>query len=217
LHASTIRSLTTNYSKYLDSHLKPYQCRNTDCKESRFSSNACLFRHEREAHGMHGHGENPHACWFPNCDRAQPGNGFPRRWNLGDHMKRVHDFDMTQMDSSPPRSSSISTSAQVQSSRKRRTPGSAESARMKRHGSSHARAELVNSPTARRDTTRPAPETQAYYNTMTEINPGDGCGYNDVQVLMGDVHMLDQVSYHPQTGYFPRRYVSDDPRMVRVR
>ena len=41
---------------------------------------------------MHGHGEKPHLCYFPECERSQPGNGFPRRWNLGDHMKRMHDY-----------------------------------------------------------------------------------------------------------------------------
>ena len=41
---------------------------------------------------MHGHGEKPHLCSFPDCDRSVLGNGFPRRWNLFDHMKRVHDY-----------------------------------------------------------------------------------------------------------------------------
>jgi hypothetical protein len=130
-------------------------------------------------------------------------------------MKRVHDFDMTQMDTSPTGSSPIST-AHVQSSRKRRTSGSAESARMKRHGSSQARAEQVKPPTARRDATRTVPDTQAYYNTMVEISPVDGRDYNDAQMFMGDMHMLDQVPYHPQKSYFPRRYTSDDQRVVRV-
>lgn len=39
---------------------------------------------------MHGHGDKPHLCHFPECERSTPGNGFPRRWNLRDHMKRVH-------------------------------------------------------------------------------------------------------------------------------
>lgn len=62
------------------------------CAESQFSSAACRLRHEREAHGMHGHGERPYMCKFEGCDRASYGNGFPRRWNLNDHMKRVHDY-----------------------------------------------------------------------------------------------------------------------------
>lgn len=53
-------------SKYLDSHLKPYRCKVPACMDAQlqFSSNACLFRHEREAHGFHGHGDNPHLCLF---------------------------------------------------------------------------------------------------------------------------------------------------------
>ncbi len=78
-------------SKHLDSHLKPYRCKVSSCVAVPFSSTACLLRHEREAHGMHGHGEKPHLCWFQDCDRSVSGNGFPRRWNLFDHMKRVHD------------------------------------------------------------------------------------------------------------------------------
>jgi hypothetical protein len=84
-------------SKFLDSHLRPYTCThaatNKDCEDLRFSSNACLFRHQREAHGMHNHGMHPYLCDFPDCERAKPGNGFPRRWNRRDHMKRVHGYD----------------------------------------------------------------------------------------------------------------------------
>jgi hypothetical protein len=39
---------------------------------------------------MHGHGEKPFLCTFKGCERGAPGNGFPRHWNLCDHMKRVH-------------------------------------------------------------------------------------------------------------------------------
>lgn len=85
-------SLTKRCSKHLDSHLKPYRCKVSSCVSVPFSSTACLLRHEREAHGMHGHGEKPHLCRFSTCERSQPGNGFPRRWNLGDHMKRMHEY-----------------------------------------------------------------------------------------------------------------------------
>lgn len=39
---------------------------------------------------MHGHGDKPYLCTHEGCDRAVSGNGFPRHWNLMDHMKRVH-------------------------------------------------------------------------------------------------------------------------------
>lgn len=73
--------------------MKPYRCKNLDCAKHQFSSTACLLRHEREAHGLHGHGDKPYACLFQDCDRHFPGNGFPRRWNLYDHMKRCHQYE----------------------------------------------------------------------------------------------------------------------------
>lgn len=78
------------HSKFVDSHLKPYRCKVESCENARFSSTACLLRHEREAHAMHGHGDKPYLCTYEGCDRAVPGNGFPRNWNLRDHMRRVH-------------------------------------------------------------------------------------------------------------------------------
>lgn len=39
---------------------------------------------------MHGHGDKPYLCTYEGCDRAVPGCGFPRNWNLRDHMRRVH-------------------------------------------------------------------------------------------------------------------------------
>jgi len=84
--------LKCNYDKYVDSHLRPFRCKVTACVGVQFSSTACLLRHEREAHGMHGHGSKPHLCTYPDCERSIPGNGFPRRYNLFDHMKRVHDY-----------------------------------------------------------------------------------------------------------------------------
>ncbi|KAI9046677.1 hypothetical protein LZ554_009417 [Drepanopeziza brunnea f. sp. 'monogermtubi'] len=82
--------LKCNYDKFVDSHLKPYKCKVVACKDLQFSSTACLLRHEREAHAMHGHGDKPFACTYDGCERGVPGNGFPRHWNLRDHMKRVH-------------------------------------------------------------------------------------------------------------------------------
>lgn len=78
--------------------MKPYRCKNISCENARFSSTACLLRHEREAHAMHGHGDKPYLCPHPECDRAHPGFGFPRQWNLKDHMRRVHHDDGSQLE-----------------------------------------------------------------------------------------------------------------------
>jgi hypothetical protein len=58
---------------------------------------------------MHGHGARPHLCHFRDCERAVPGHGFPRRYNLFDHMKRVHQYDGPTTESSP-----TTTSGQIQ-------------------------------------------------------------------------------------------------------
>ncbi|KAJ4305855.1 hypothetical protein N0V90_001387 [Kalmusia sp. IMI 367209] len=83
-------TLKCNYDKYVDSHLKPFRCKDARCESIPFSSTACLLRHEREAHGLHGHGARPNLCHFVECERSLPGHGFPRRYNLFDHMRRVH-------------------------------------------------------------------------------------------------------------------------------
>lgn len=106
--------LTTD-SKFVDSHLKPYRCKVASCSAAKFSSTACRLRHEREAHGLHGHGDKPYSCNYTGCERSLPGNGFPRQWNLKDHMKRVHN-DTGCPDVSPPPAAQPQTK-----SRKRKT------------------------------------------------------------------------------------------------
>ncbi|XEU97066.1 hypothetical protein FSHL1_002352 [Fusarium sambucinum] len=107
--------LKCNYDKFVDSHLKPYRCKAESCEGARFSSTACLLRHEREAHGLHGHGDKPFLCVYEGCERAVHGNGFPRQWNLRDHMKRVHN-DHGSSSGSP-----TTGSAQPAKGRKRKT------------------------------------------------------------------------------------------------
>ncbi|KAJ5930091.1 hypothetical protein N7466_005584 [Penicillium verhagenii] len=135
------------YSKYLDSHLKPYRCKIPVCMDGqlRFSSNACLFRHEREAHGLHGHGDNPHLCLWEGCERSVPGYGFPRRWNLYDHMRRVHDYVSSERHSSPEISPAVTVPAKKKDStpsttgRKRRSvTGPTPAPTMKRTRSIHS-------------------------------------------------------------------------------
>ncbi|PVH78148.1 hypothetical protein DL98DRAFT_636213 [Cadophora sp. DSE1049] len=94
--------LKCNYDKFVDSHLQPYRCKLASCQDLKFSSTACLLRHEREAHGLHGHGDKPFLCTYEGCERGIPGNGFPRHWNLRDHMKRVHDNPGSRYNSRTP-------------------------------------------------------------------------------------------------------------------
>ncbi|KAL8329502.1 hypothetical protein RB597_004984 [Gaeumannomyces tritici] len=124
--------LKCNYDKFVDSHLKPYRCKLESCENARFSSTACLLRHEREAHGMHGHGDKPFMCTYEGCDRAQPGNGFPRHWNLKDHMKRVHNDTApvqipTSSGGSPPPSGPSPTQVNKNRKRKKEEPASTPS------------------------------------------------------------------------------------------
>ena len=79
------------FSKYLDLHLKPFRCKVEACASSKFASTAVLLRHDREAHGMHSYSDQPYLCQYSHCERSRPGNGFPGRFNLFHHMKRVHD------------------------------------------------------------------------------------------------------------------------------
>jgi hypothetical protein len=131
------------FSKYLDSHLRPFVCTHSGCNSPQFSSNACLFRHQREAHGLHGHGENPHLCHFPGCERAQERNGFPRKWNLKDHMKRVHGWE--ESDDSPSSGSPPAVSQKPgHPTRKRKGTLPIASVQMKRQSSSQAKARAAS-------------------------------------------------------------------------
>lgn len=78
---------------------------------------------------MHGHGDRPHLCFYSGCDRGIPGNGFPRRYNLFDHMKRVHDHkEDTSSGLASPETTAADSSAQKKSAgRKRKAPSSAVS------------------------------------------------------------------------------------------
>ncbi|KAI0887158.1 uncharacterized protein GGS22DRAFT_156318 [Annulohypoxylon maeteangense] len=136
--------LKCNYDKFVDSHLKPYRCKIDSCENARFSSTACLLRHEREAHAMHGHGDKPYLCTYEGCDRAVPGNGFPRQWNLKDHMRRVHNDNgnsLNAVSGSPP--SAHGSSVHSAKGRKRKNKDSVDSTSSRKHASRYAQAEAA--------------------------------------------------------------------------
>lgn len=65
---------------------------------------------------MHGHGERPFLCTAEGCERSVPGNGFPRHWNLCDHMKRVHNRSPSPSNARSPQSRLSSARKRVQNS-----------------------------------------------------------------------------------------------------
>ena len=78
---------------------------------------------------MHGHGDRPHLCFYTGCERGLPGNGFPRRYNLFDHMKRVHDHreDTSTGLPSPETTNADSAAHKKTAGRKRKAPSSTTS------------------------------------------------------------------------------------------
>lgn len=84
---------------------------------------------------MHGHGAKPFLCKFEGCERAHENHGFPRRWNLLDHMKRVHGYSASEPSNnsdSPSPSDSSSHKDPANGQRKRRTPSPMENVVAKR-------------------------------------------------------------------------------------
>lgn len=189
------------YHKYLDSHLKPYRCKVPACMDAQlqFSSNACLFRHEREAHGFHGHGDNPHLCLFEGCERSIPGYGFPRRWNLFDHMRRVHDFASVEQLSSPENSPTIGKAAKRKetSARKRRVNGVTGAQVMKRTRSNQSQASSGKSAHSSHNGQRLLDAERNYFNCrsrlleeLSRITPQDSAMHEKVNASLQELITL---------------------------
>ena len=145
--------------------------------EQRFSSNACLFRHEREAHGKHGHGDNPFLCKYTNCPRANPNNGFPRSWNQRDHMRRVHQWDPEKDEDEQP------TGRHAPDSKRRKGGSPPSSVSMKRSDSSYyGRTSMAPySRDSRRAVTSSRHQAVNYNPMQTGNMMAYGLAMNDIQ------------------------------------
>ncbi|KAB8279552.1 hypothetical protein F9C07_2283347 [Aspergillus flavus] len=200
-HAPTTQKCA--YHKYLDSHLKPYRCKVPACMDAQlqFSSNACLFRHEREAHGFHGHGDNPHLCLFEGCDRSIPGYGFPRRWNLFDHMRRVHDYASSDRPSSPDASPTTGQAAKKKEAvgRKRRVTGVSGAQTMKRTRSTQSQTNPLKAAqqTSAHHSQRLQNAERNYYNCrsrlleeLSKITPQDSSMHEKVNASLQELITL---------------------------
>ncbi|KAI1323262.1 hypothetical protein F5Y16DRAFT_348496 [Xylariaceae sp. FL0255] len=94
-------SQTSKNDNAVDPEIHPYRCKVEGCKNAEFFSVARLLRHQREAHVMHGHGDKPYLCSYEGCERSIIGYGFPRQWNLREHMRRFHNDKDTSFPTSP--------------------------------------------------------------------------------------------------------------------
>ena len=116
---------------------------------------------------MHGHGNKPHLCHFQDCERAAEDNGFPRRWNLFDHMKRVHDYDPSNKSNSPSPSSSSPPPPQ-DAPRKRRTPSPTQEGAKKRTRISSPQTTQASTVVSTAAQAQQQPATQAYARLSLE-------------------------------------------------
>ena len=88
-------SLRTTFSKTATVNTGPrskkaFRCLDRNCDTKPFGSRSDLKRHQREVHHRDEDG-NPCLllpCPVFRCERHE--KGFPRRWNLEDHVRRMH-------------------------------------------------------------------------------------------------------------------------------
>lgn len=69
--------------EFADSSSKLLRCKIEKCKRISFSTKDTLSRHERQVHGT-----SRHLCPNASCERFL--RGFSQRYNLKDHIRRVH-------------------------------------------------------------------------------------------------------------------------------
>lgn len=109
------------WNKHMDKHERPYKCNEPTCEQNPgFTYSGGLLRHMREVHkkGV-GPTRKPLYCPHANCIRST-GEGFTRRENLEEHLRRRHSY--TGHYSPPPQSiSSQNEDGQDQPRKRRKT------------------------------------------------------------------------------------------------
>lgn len=107
------------WNKHMDKHERPYKCNEPTCEQNPgFTYSGGLLRHMREVHkkGV-GPTRRPLYCPHANCIRST-GEGFTRRENLEEHLRRRHSY--TGHYSPPPQSSDSNNEETGDQPRKRR-------------------------------------------------------------------------------------------------
>ena len=77
----------------MDKHTRPYKCHATGCEDlPGFTYPGGLTRHQGESHSEQGGSQPVFACPHDDCKRSSngPGAKFTRKWNLEEHLRRVH-------------------------------------------------------------------------------------------------------------------------------
>ena len=85
----------------MDKHTRPYTCEEEGCESRGFTYSGGLHRHQREVHNQHGGPKARCMCPYQDCKRST-GQGFSRRENLQEHIRRVHRDIPTENKPAPP-------------------------------------------------------------------------------------------------------------------
>ena len=90
LHRHDKLTIPSSDRKHNDKHTRPYVCTEPGCEKIRgFTYSGGLLRHQREVHRAHGGPRAPRFCPHRDCKRSSD-QGFSRRENLNEHLRRVH-------------------------------------------------------------------------------------------------------------------------------
>ncbi|KAJ5471989.1 hypothetical protein N7539_008558 [Penicillium diatomitis] len=78
------------WKKHMDKHDRPYKCYEPGCdKIQGLTYSGGLLHHQREVHKKNNDTKEPLMCPYTDCNRST-GNGFTRRENLREHLRRRH-------------------------------------------------------------------------------------------------------------------------------
>ncbi|KAI9861880.1 MAG: hypothetical protein M1813_004948 [Trichoglossum hirsutum] len=77
----------------MDKHKRPHKCEYPGCTTPPFGDKSTLIRHRREVHDSRNEGRSAgdYCCPAPSCERQY--RGFARRWNLLEHLRRMHNSE----------------------------------------------------------------------------------------------------------------------------
>ncbi|KAH0545113.1 hypothetical protein FGG08_000725 [Glutinoglossum americanum] len=115
------------WSKHMDKHDRPYSCSEPGCEKLQgFTYPGGLLRHEREVHKKHGGPKEALYCPHSSCKRSS-GQGFTRRENFNEHLRRVHKEGDEKRDESLEGGDNSEAHAEAGRKRKRRSVASLRS------------------------------------------------------------------------------------------